>query len=177
VDSDNVNRKHAKQLISLFPGVHLRKLSRYLGVSLSTARYHLVGLQRDGEIFCRKEGEYLRAYPLWADDERSRRVYAVLHQKTVRKILHIMLTEHDVKEPPQTNSWISNTARLSQSTVSEYLGVLRDLQLVRKIGAKDGHPTFEIVSEERGLLSTILALYDKNFISEATDNYINLWEF
>jgi DNA-binding transcriptional ArsR family regulator len=136
-----------------------------------------VGLQRDGEIFCRKEGEYLRAYPLWAEDERRRKIYAILHQKAVRKILRTMLTEHGGKGRPQTNSSISSTARLAQSTVSEYLGVLSDLLLIRKMDTNDGHPTFEILTEERSLLSTILVLYDRNFISEATDNYINLWEF
>jgi predicted transcriptional regulator len=176
VDSDNFNRQQAKRLISLFPGVHLRMLSRYLGVSLSTARYHLAGLQRDGEVYCRKEGGHLRAYPLWATDERSRRICAVLQQKAARAILRIMLRGERL-ETSETNSWISGEAHLSQSTVSEYLGVLQDLQVVRRRTNKEGRPVFEIVGEDRSLLSTILASYDGNFASRATDNYVSLWEF
>jgi len=152
-------------------------LSRYLGVSLSTARYHLAGLQRDGEIYCRKEGGHLRAYPLWATDERSRRICAVLQQKAVRAILRIMLRGGYLKEPAKTNRWISGEAHLSQSTVSEYLGVLLDLQVVGKKTNTEGHAVFEIVAEDKSLLSTILTSYDGSFASRATDNYVSLWEF
>jgi predicted transcriptional regulator len=152
-------------------------LSRYLGVSLSTARYHLAGLQRDGEIYCRKEGKHLRAYPLWATDERSRRIYAVLQQKAARRILRMMLRKEHGEEPTKTNSWISSEASLSQSTVSEYLGVLQGLQVVRRITNKEGRIVFEIADENKSLLSAVLASYDGNFASRATDNYISLWEF
>ncbi len=152
-------------------------LSRYLGVSLSTARYHLAGLQRDGEVYCRKEGGHLRAYPLWATDERSRMIYAVLQQKAVRRILRIMLRGEHGEEPMKTNSWISGEARLSQSTVSEYLGALQDLQVVRRMTNKEGRAAFEIADEDKSLLSTVLASYEGNFASRATDNYVDLWEF
>jgi predicted transcriptional regulator len=152
-------------------------LSRYLGVSLSTARYHLAGLQKDGEIYCRKEGRHLRAYPLWATDERSRMVYAVLQQKAVRRILRAILRKEHGEEPAKTNGWISGEACLSQSTVSEYLGILQDLQLVRRRTNKEGRAVFEIVDEDKSLLSTVLASYDGNLASRATDNYVSLWEF
>jgi DNA-binding transcriptional ArsR family regulator len=177
VNSDNVNRQNVKRLISLFPGVHLRMLSRYLGASLSTTRYHLGNLEKDGEVLCRKEGEYLRAYPLWAGDERSRRIYAIIQQKGVRKLLGAMLREPQSEEPRLSNSRISAIAQLSQSTVSEYLAMLRDLQLVRKLINRDGHITFEIPEGDRQRLSTILALYDGSFLSKATDSYVSLWEF
>ena len=174
---DNTNRQNAKRLISLFPGVHLRMLSRYLGVSLNTARYHLVNLERNGEIFCRKEGEYLRAYPLWAADERSRMIYVVLQQKSVRKILYVILSEEHEGVHYLSNGMISSFAHLSQSTVSEYLTVLRDLQLVKRVISREGHSVFEISEEDRRRLSAILALYDGNLLSRATDNYLSLWEF
>jgi DNA-binding transcriptional ArsR family regulator len=152
-------------------------LSRYLGASLSTTRYHLGNLEKDGEVLCRKEGEYLRAYPLWAGDERSRRIYAIIQQKGVRKLLGAMLREPQSEEPRLSNSRISAIAQLSQSTVSEYLAMLRDLQLVRKLISRDGHITFEIPEGDRQRLSTILALYDGSFLSKATDSYVSLWEF
>ena len=151
-------------------------LSRYLGVSLSTARYHLAGLQRDGEVYCRKEGGHLRAYPLWATDERSRMIYAVLQQKAVE----------DSSHNAQRRAWGRTNedkqldlgeARLSQSTVSEYLGALQDLQVVRRMTNKEGRAAFEIADEDKSLLSTVLASYEGNFASRATDNYVDLWEF
>ena len=177
MNSGNANRQNVKHLISLFPGVHLRMLSRYLGVSLSTARYHLVNLEKNGEIFCRKEGEYLRAYPLWAADERSRGIYAVLQQKSVRRILRVILREEHEGELAMSNGKISSFAHLSQSTVSEYLALLRELQLVKRVVTREGRTVFEISEEDRKRLSTILASYDGNFLSRTTDNYLSLWEF
>jgi len=144
---------------------------------LSTARYHLTGLQRNGEIYCRREGGHLRAYPLWATDERSRRIYAVLQHKAVRNILRTMLSREDGDEPMKTNSWISGKACLSQSTVSEYLTMLQILQVVRRKSNKEGRAVFEIEDGDRGLLSIVLASYDGSLASRATDNYVSLWEF
>jgi len=149
-------------------------LSRNLGVSLNTARYHLENLEKDGEVICRREGEYLRAYPLWAADERSKGICAVLQQKAVRRILRVILSEG--QELTLSNAKISSLAHLSQSTVSEYLTILRNLQLVRRLVTSEGRAVFDISEEDRSLLSTILASYDGNFLSRTTENYLSLWE-
>jgi predicted transcriptional regulator len=152
-------------------------LSRYLGASLSTTRYHLVNLEKDGEIFCRKEGEYLRSYPLWARDERSRAVCAAVQQKAVRRVLRVMFGQRNGEQVIASNSWISGAAHLSQSTVSECIALLRSLHLVKRVITREGHVVFKISEGDRELLSKILASYDGNFISRATDSYLNLWEF
>jgi len=177
VNLDNANRQNVKRLISLFPGVHLRMLSRYLGVSLNTARYHLLNLEKNGEVFCRREGEYLRAYPPWAADERSMGIYAVLQQKSARRILRVILSEARLGGLSMSNDKISSFAHLSQSTVSEYLTLLRDLQLVKRVITREGRVVFEISQEARERLSTILGSYDENVLSRTTDRYLSLWEF
>ena len=88
-----------------------------------------------------------------------------------------MLRREHGEEPTKTNSWISSETSLSQSTVSEYLGVLQDLQVVRRRTNKKGRVVFELADENKSLLSAVLTSYDGNFASRATDNYVSLWEF
>jgi DNA-binding transcriptional ArsR family regulator len=152
-------------------------LSRLLGVSLSTTHYHVFNLERDGEIVCRKEGEYVRAYPSWVRDERSRRTYAILQQKAARRILRALLRENDGSEGRMTNGGISRITSLSQSTVSEYLTMFRDLQMVKKVATKEGNMVFEIADSDRERLSSILSSRESTFLSKATDNYVSLWDF
>jgi predicted transcriptional regulator len=177
VNSENVNRLQAKRLISLLPGVHQRMLSRLLGVSLSTTQYHLHNLEKDGEIVFWQEGEYKRAYPRSVEDERSKRIYALLQQGAARKIVSALLKTARGGSPSLTNNEISKITRLSQSTVSEYLSELRDLQLTTRIVTKEGRAAFEIAEADKDWLSSILSSFARNFLSRTTDNYISLWDF
>ena len=152
-------------------------LSRLLGVSLTTTHYHVSNLERDGEIVCWKDGEYVRAYPPWVGDERSMRIYAILQQKTARKILLALLRESNRSRGRMTNGGISRITSLSQSTVSEYLSLFRDLQVVKKVTTKGGSIVFEIADADRERLSSILGSLERNFLSKATDNYVSLWDF
>lgn len=54
--SENPNRLRAKELVSLLPGIHLRRLSRLLGLGQSSTRYHLGRLEKDGRVTCLREG-------------------------------------------------------------------------------------------------------------------------
>jgi predicted transcriptional regulator len=152
-------------------------LSRLLGVSLSTTRYHVFNLEKDGEIVFWKEGEYLRAYPRSVDDERSKRVYALLQQKAARKILHVLLRANRGGNQGWSNGEISRITRLSQATVSEYLTEFRDLQLARKNTTKEGRMVSEIADADKGRISSILNSLESNFVSRATNSYISLWDF
>jgi len=152
-------------------------LSRLLGVSLSSTRYHVFNLEKDGEIVFWKEGEYLRAYPPSVDDERSMRIYALLQQKAARKILRVLLKANRGGNQGWTNNEISRITRLSQSTVSEYLSEFRELSLARKNITKEGRMVSEIAGVDRVRISSILGTFESNLVSGITDNYIALWDF
>src|SRR5271169_4519639 len=82
----NANRARAKQIISLSPGIHLRKLQKILGTSFSTTRYHVESLQRESEIVSLMDGRYCRLFPS-GTEENLKSVYSVLQRKAARRVL------------------------------------------------------------------------------------------
>jgi predicted transcriptional regulator len=175
MNSENINRLQIRRMVALFPGAHLRMLSRLVGVSQSTTLYHVNNLARDGEISCWKEGGYLRAYPPWVEDERTRRIYAVLQQKSAREILRILCGGSKKADVFRTNGSIAESTGLSRSTVSEYMSTFRDLQVAKRVATEDGL-AFRIEEGEKERLVLILQYLDRNFIERATDSYLELWE-
>jgi predicted transcriptional regulator len=176
LSGDNLNVLRAKELISLLPGIHLRGLAKLLGLQLSTVRYHVSRLERDGKIVCSRDGEYLRTYPISLVEDGERRTYALLQHKTARKILKVLVKQSSVGHGV-SNEELSTLTRLSGSTVSRYAGAFRDLGLVRKVPAKRGGWALEVDLEDRARLSTILSNLEKNLLSVVTDRYIDLWDF
>jgi predicted transcriptional regulator len=176
MNPDNLGRMRAKELISLLPGVHLRKLSRLLGVSLNTAHYHVSNLEKDQEIFCSKEGEFLRAYPISIEREKEVRLYAVLQRRTARTILK-KLIETNGEGRGMTNGQLSAMTRLSQSTVSEHVSLLRRLGVVRKVPLDGGRWGLVVDPGDLQRVSSIVYSMEKNFLTVTTERYLELWDF
>jgi predicted transcriptional regulator len=174
--SENPNRLRAEGLVSLLPGIHLRMLSRLLGLGESSTRHHLGRLERDGRVTCSREGAFLRAYPSSMRKEDERRLYALLQHSSARRILGAFTKEHD-KRCGLTNEELSTAARLSQSTVSEYMSSFRSLGVVRKVLTSEGRWTLKIEERQRRHLSAILSDFEKNLFTVATDSFIDLWDF
>lgn len=165
----NPNRERAKMIVSLSPGIHLRKLQKLLGTSFSTTRYHVESLRRDGEIVCSKEGGYHRLYPAGTTDG-SKAAYAVLQSKTARKILRAL--SHDQRD--LGNGDLSEMVKLPRSTVSECTSLLSGAGLAtRRIGV-DGHAMYGIQDRQRTL--ELLNSFEKNLLEIATDRFTDLWD-
>ena len=176
MSSDSANRFRVSELISLLPGIHLRRLSKILGVQLSTIRYHVGRLEREGKVLCSRDGEYLRAYPVSVGEERESRTFALLQHRNAREVLKVLL-ESSVAGRGVTNNELAALAGLSGSTASKYIGEFRGLGLVRKVPAMEGHGVLEVNMEDRGRLSAMLSSYEKNYLSIITDRYVDLWDF
>jgi predicted transcriptional regulator len=174
--SENPNRQLAKELISLLPGIHLRRLSRLLRLGESSTRYHLDRLERDGKITCSREGEYLRAYPSSMRREDERRLYTLLQRGTARRVLKALMAAGD-KGRGLTNDELSRVTRLSRSVVSEYASSFRGLGLVGKVVTKEGRPVLKIEERERRHLSLILSNLERNLFTVTTDRFVDLWDF
>lgn len=165
----NSNRERAKLIVSLSPGIHLRRLQKLLGTSFSTTRYHVEGLRRDGEIVCSKEGRYQRLYPTGTADG-SKATYALLQSKNARKILGALANGgRDLR-----NGDLCEILNLPRSTVSEYVALLSKAGLVGRHVNPDGHASFGIQDRERTL--ELLAAFEKNMLDIATDRFTDLWD-
>jgi predicted transcriptional regulator len=165
----NSNRERAKMIVSLSPGIHLRRLQKLLGTSFSTTRYHVEGLMKDGEIVSSKEGRYQRLYPAGTADH-SKAAYAVLQSETARKVLRALARG----DGELRNGDLCELVRLPRSTVSECTALLSKAGLVRRRVAVDGHATYGIQEREQTL--QLLAAFERNLLEIATDRFTDLWD-
>lgn len=164
-------RAQAKLIVSLSPGIHIRKLQKFLGASFSTTRHHVESLERDGEIVRTKDGRYDRLYPS-GTEEGMKPVYAVLQSKTSRKILQALA---DSTPREITNGDLSELTRMPRSTISECISHMSDLSLVRRSFTVDGRILYEV--QDRDEVIRLLAAFRTNLLNLATDSFIDLWEF
>lgn len=163
-------RAQAKLIVSLSPGIHLRKLQKLLGTSFTTTRYHVDSLERDGEILRSKDGKYDRLYPVGTTEE-MRAVYAVLQNKTARRILRAL---GDGGEQELTNGGLSERLHLPRSTLSECVMDLSRVNLVKRSHTLDGRILYGVQKSEE--VSRLLASLDRNPLGVATDGFIDLWD-
>jgi predicted transcriptional regulator len=166
----NSYRLKAKLIISLSPGIHLRKLQKLLGASFSTTRYHVGKLERDGDIVCAKDGRYHRLYLVGTNDG-MREVYATLQAKTTRNILRALVDNQN----GLTNGNLSKLLNLPRSTISEHVALLGRIRLVRRSVTVEGHILYEV--QEREKILRLLAVFEKNLLNVAADGFIDLWDF
>jgi predicted transcriptional regulator len=156
-------------IVSLSPGIHLRRLQKLLGTSFSTTRYHVDGLARDGEIVCSKEGRYQRLYPAGTAED-SKATYALLQSETARRVLGALLHGRgDLR-----NSDLCETAGLPRSTVSECTALLNEVGLVKRHVTADGHVLYGVQDRERTL--ELLAAFERNLLDIATERFTDLWD-
>jgi predicted transcriptional regulator len=166
----NTNRAQVKLIVSLSPGIHLRKLQKLLGASFSTTRYHVENLERDGEIVRSKEGKYDRLYPA-GTAEGMKAVYAVLQSKTARKVLGTLA---EGEEAELTNSELAARARLPRSTASETVLQLSAVKLVKRSFTVDGRVLYGAQDKEQ--VVRLLSGFKKSALDIAADGFVDLWE-
>ncbi len=169
MELQNANRERAKTIVTLSPGIHLRRLQKLMGASFSTTRYHVEALRREGEIVCSKEGRYQRLYPA-GTAEGSKSTYALLQRKTARKVMGALVRgQRDLR-----NGDLCEATGLPRSTVSECTALLGEAGLVRRRVTAEGHVLFGVQDRQRTL--ELLASFEKNLLDIATDRFTDLWD-
>lgn len=164
----NLNRLRTKKVVSLFPGIHLRKLQRVMNTSFNTTRYHVRNLERNGEIVCSKEGGLERLYPSGLE-ERGRRINRLLLDKSARSILTAMLEGGAL-----TNGGLSSSTGLAKSTVSEHIDEMRKADVVRRVVGPNGSVTYELA--DRAEVARFMEAFRRNLLASAADSFIDLWD-
>jgi len=164
----NFNRLRTKKVVSLFPGIHLRKLQRVTNTSFNTTRYHVRNLERAGEIVSSTEGGLKRLYPAGLD-ESSRKVRAFLLDKTARKILAVLLETGALG-----NGELAGRTHLAKSTVSEHVDAMRKAYILKRNVALDGTVSYEVQNKDE--IALIFTIFQRNLLASATDRFIDLWD-
>lgn len=163
-------RDQAKLIVTLSPGIHLRRLQKVLGVSFTTTRYHVENLERSGELVRTKDGRYDRLYPA-GTSEGTRRIYALLQSKGARRVLEVLA---DSRDRGLTNGDLFSKLHLPRSTISEFIGSLSEAGLVSRSLNLDGRYAYKLREGEEVL--QILATFRRNLLTIAADGFIDLWD-
>jgi len=164
-------RAQAKRIVSLSPGIHVRRLQRILGASFSTTRHHVGSLVRDGEILSARYGRYERLFPA-GTAEGMKAIYAVLQSRNSRRVLQALAEGHS---RVLSNAEISERTALRRGTVSECTSLLGEVQLVKRSMNADGRILFEVSDQEEAL--RLLAVFHINLLDLAADRFVDLWDF
>jgi predicted transcriptional regulator len=163
-------RSQTRLIVSLSPGIHVRKLQKLLGASFSTTRYHVEGLERNGEIVRSKDGRYNRLYPA-GTAEGMRAVYAALQSKSARTVLQALA---DAYPDELTNGDLSERAHLPRSTVSDCIRHVASVSMVSRSLAVDGRILYRLQNRDEVL--QLLAAFRRSVLNVAADRFIDLWD-
>jgi predicted transcriptional regulator len=165
----NSNKTRIRSLIFVLPGVHLRQIQRILGLSFSSVRYNVHSLKNDSEVFDWDGGGHSRLFPPEVS-ESERVIYSHLRTRSSRKVLRAL-----AKHERLTNRELSEITGYAKSTLSESIRRLLKAGILKTSFALDGRIAYRIKDPQRVL--PMLHAADHTVLEEATDRFIQLWDF
>lgn len=162
-------RKKLYGVIEKSPGLHFREIQRRSGLAVGALQYHLDFLQKKGFVSFQKEGKFVRYYAMRTKKTvENKPLMALLRQEQPRHILLFLLQRKFA-----TNERIAQAINLSQSTTSTYLKKMLETQAIER--KKHGRKiVFSIANKEQ--VTDLLARFQKSFLDELVDNFVNVWE-
>jgi predicted transcriptional regulator len=163
------NKARIRSLIFAIPGVHMRQIQRVLGLSFSSVRYNVYTLKKGGEVLDWSESGRSRLFPPELR-ESDRIVYSHLRNHRSRKILRAFTQKEKL-----TNRELSEVTGFAKSTLSESVHRLMEAEILTTSFSLDGRVGYQLKDPER-LLPMIRAA-DQTVLEEATDRFIELWDF
>ncbi len=149
------------------PGVHMRRLSRDLGMEMGTLRYALDQLERR-ELVVSKEEANLRTYFAARQmSPKDQRLASLLQQKRFRDIIVSVLAS-----PGTTHSVMMEHLGLRPSTLSKYITVLEGRGVIYH--ERDGRENRYRVTDD-GWVVRLLLSYRRSFWDPFIDNALELY--
>jgi predicted transcriptional regulator len=115
------NRKQIFKYVSDNPGSHLRKIAKQLDINLSTLRYHIDRLEREGLVVSQRQNNLKFYYASGKLKPHEKNLTRFLQQEHFRDII-LML----IDSPGLTFSQIVDRLSKSPSSVSKYVNILED---------------------------------------------------
>jgi signal transduction histidine kinase/CheY-like chemotaxis protein len=150
------NRENILSYISNNPGNHMRRISRDLSISLSTLRYHLLKLEKNGSISSQKQDNFKIYFASGKLKPEEKALAQLLQQQRFRDIVLVL-----IDSPGSTFSQISEKLSMSPSTASKYINVLEDRNII--FHEREGRKKRYRIKDEQSVIS-FLKTY-KNFMT------------
>jgi signal transduction histidine kinase/DNA-binding NarL/FixJ family response regulator len=158
-EADVENREAILSYISDNPGSHMRRIARDLDISLSTVRYHLVYLEKKGEVACQKQNN-LKVYFLPGKlKPHEKKLIPILQQKHYRDIILALIETQGL-----TSSQIADKLSMGSSSASKYINLLEDKEIL--LHQKSGREKNYFINDEKTIIE-LMTTY-KNFVADVS---------
>lgn len=139
-------RQRLAALVRESPGVTITELSKMVGLSHSTASYHLRILEQAAEVQSKRDGRTVRYYAMGQYDDLATRLRPLLQRERVVAILRL------VQEKPHVNPFnIARELDVSVPTVMWHLAKLRDYGAI-EMEKRNGHYAITLNPALRGIV-------------------------
>ena len=161
------NQRSIFRFISESPGIHLRGLSEGTGILLSTVRYHIHFLERQGIVISKTEGNQKQYFINGLISSTDRAIAPLLQQKRFRDIILLLLIR-----PGSGQADVAGELGLKSSTTAKYMRILEDHDVIRT--EKNGRGKHCFVKDERRIVELLLT-YKKSFWDRFVDNALEIY--
>ena len=155
------NRLYIYKYIVNYPGVHLRKICRELGLAMGDTQYQLSILEKEGRIKSKRVGNHRHYYPLTILNEQNELILAFLRQETIREIL-IYLMEN----PGSSQQALANFMNVSAPTIKWYMCRLMESEIV--MASKEGKIVRYFIKDPKSLVFSL-----KNYMPHLWNSLVN----
>jgi predicted transcriptional regulator len=154
------------EYISQNPGSYLNKAAQDMGMNINTIRYHLDNLEHEGLITSKNDMNLRTYFVIDTLDKVDRNITSLLQQKRFRDMIIIVIAR-----PGITHKGICQELALKESTVTKYLALLidRNIIIVERMG-KEKH--YSVSEQERVI--RMLMVYKRSFWDEFVDNTLEI---
>jgi CheY-like chemotaxis protein/DNA-binding MarR family transcriptional regulator len=142
------NRKQIFRYVLDNPGSHLRKIAKQLEMNLSTLRYHIDRLEKDGLIVSQRQNNLKFYYASGKLKPHEKNLTRLLQQEHFRNIILLL-----IDSPGSTFSQIADSLSMSPSSVSKYVNTLEDEKILshEKLGRQKRY----YISDKRGIVELL----------------------
>jgi predicted transcriptional regulator len=155
------NRLYIYKYIVNYPGVHLRKICRELGLAMGDTQYQLSILEKEGRIKSKRVGNHRHYYPVTIPNEQNELILAFLRQETTKDILVYLM-----ENPGSTQQALANFKNVSAPTIKWHMSRLIESELV--VVTREGKVIKYFIKDPRGLTSSL-----KNYMPALWNNLVN----
>ena len=161
IEYSSENKLYIYKYIVNYPGVHLRKICRELGLAMGDTQYHLSILENEGRIKSRRVGNHRHYYPLTISNEQNELILAFLRQETIKEILIYLL-----ENPGSSQQVLANFMNVSSPTIKWHMSRLIESNLV--MTTREGKVVKYFIKDPRSLTSSL-----KNYMPVLWNSLVN----
>ncbi len=167
------NRRRIFELLSRYPGLHLRELERQLGLDVRALKHHLEFLEKHEAVVSMTQNGYLRHYPRMLYEgvfrERvgafERKVLGLLRRRTFLQLVLILLDGGLLSVED-----IQRQTGLAPSTLSHHLRKLEGLPII--ISKREGRIKLYRVTDAPAMVQLLLKYRPTQDLIE---DFLDLW--